>query len=458
MRSNLKKYLIVLLVLLSICAIPIIATATSVITDAQISAEAEKTDNGIKVKLKSDIEIKYIKMYRKTTSGTYILFYKSIEDNIKEKEFYFSRNILPETVDIRIVVVDINDVESTGDLPTIEVPPMPSINPEETEKPSWSPSTLPTKPTPSTSVAPSTSASTAPTTSSAPTTSPSPSDDSGDEKITYNGKKYTVPKGDKVYFFDVADYNKSAGKVQGSDCMLVCSNGKYGLIDATLSSKADRVVKHLKELGVDELEFIIVSHNHGDHVGGYSKIAKKIKIKKMYVKKNYSVARDAKKMGTEIIYGGKVGSFEFENFKFKFYCTKDVGKSGRNENINCLTALCTHKPSGKKIYFAGDIQNQKSADLYPEVKAAKAVGKVNVYKVAHHCYNAENNDQRAINALKPNSAVATNRKGRGGTETSAKRIQAYTGSKKFYWAGNGTVLLNLKSTGDISFKQFPEEK
>ena len=447
MRNNIRIIILSSIVLLILMLLPLFARAIEATSSsAEVTVEPKVTQAGVSLDIKSNIELKSIRIYRKISNGNYVLFYKTNGESTKEKTVFFSRNLLPDTVQLKIVVIDKDGNQISGDIEPIEIPSLPSMNPEETAKPTTSQIVIPTKPTPSP----------APSSNPSPSPSAAPSDDK--EEIKYNGKKYKVPKGDKVYFLDVQD--KNGNKYQGSDCMLICSEGKYGIIDATLSSKASRVVKHLKELGVTELEFIIVSHNHGDHMGGYSKIAKEIPIKTMYVKrtdKGYGdMVKTAKKHGTTVISGKSLKPFDMGNIHFDFYSTKDYRYSGDfNENVNCLGAVATVK--GKKIYFAGDMQNDKNRKIYPERDTAKKIGKVNIYKCAHHCYSAQNNSTEAINALKPLSAVATNHKNRSGTETAYNKIKAYT-KKDFYWAGNGTVLLNINSSGEISYKQFPEEK
>ena len=121
-----------------------------------------------------------------------------------------------------------------------------------------------------------------------------------------------------------------------------------------------------------------------------------------------------------------------------------------------MTAVFIQKDTNKKIYFAGDIQNAKKKKLYPEINTAIEIGKVDVYKAAHHGYNYENNDPKSLKALKPTFSVLTNCKGRGGTKETVKRLQDL--KSKVYWCGNGTVLLNINSSGGISTHQFKEEK
>ena len=468
MKKIENKKIITFFLVLVLLLIPIWVKAVDSGGDRVVSVDQKTTQNGISVEIKSLVEMKYLRIYRIIDDGRFILFYKSNGENAKERTVYFSRNLLPDKVRLKVVVVDKDGKQYEGDLEEIEIPVMPSINPSETAKPSWSESPIPTKPTPSTSAQPSSSGEQPePPTSAAnpssepkPQPSPSPATPSDKETITYNGKKYTVPAGDKVYFLDVQDKNGS--KYQGSDCILICSQGKYGLIDATLESKASRVIKHLKELGVTELEFIFATHSHSDHVGGYKKIIDKIPTKKVYVKgsdKNYKerIITPSKNKGIQVVTGANLTAFTLGNFKFKIYSTKIYKVS--NDNVNTLTCVATVQ--GKKIYFAGDIQNDKSKKQYPERETAQAIKKVDVYKVGHHCYggsNAVNNSQKAIDALKPSYAVVTNHKNRSGTESASKIIKKYTKDKNFYWAGNGTVLLNIDSSGNLKYKQFSEEK
>lgn len=56
------------------------------------------------------------------------------------------------------------------------------------------------------------------------------------------------------------------------DCTLVESNGKYALIDAGEYSEGEKVVAYLASQGVKELDYIIATHPHSDHVGGLSEV------------------------------------------------------------------------------------------------------------------------------------------------------------------------------------------
>ena len=62
----------------------------------------------------------------------------------------------------------------------------------------------------------------------------------------------------EVHFLDVGQ----------ADCILVANGGEYLLIDGGNREDSRLVVSYLQELGVQELEGVVCTHPHEDHVGG----------------------------------------------------------------------------------------------------------------------------------------------------------------------------------------------
>lgn len=56
------------------------------------------------------------------------------------------------------------------------------------------------------------------------------------------------------------------------DCTLIESKGHYALIDAGEYKERDKVISYLSLLDVKELDFIIATHPHSDHIGGLSDV------------------------------------------------------------------------------------------------------------------------------------------------------------------------------------------
>lgn len=66
------------------------------------------------------------------------------------------------------------------------------------------------------------------------------------------------------------------------DGALIELNGKYMMIDSGPPQASSMVLEFLKSKGVTELEYVIASHPHPDHVGGFAEIVKEIKVKKLF--------------------------------------------------------------------------------------------------------------------------------------------------------------------------------
>ena len=61
-----------------------------------------------------------------------------------------------------------------------------------------------------------------------------------------------------VHFIDVGQ----------ADCMLLECNGIYAVIDGGYDTTGSVTVEYLQQQGVEEIELVIATHPHGDHIGG----------------------------------------------------------------------------------------------------------------------------------------------------------------------------------------------
>ena len=60
--------------------------------------------------------------------------------------------------------------------------------------------------------------------------------------------------------------------VQHADCILLACGGEYALVDGGYPDSGDRIVEYLQEQGVKELELMVGTHPHGDHIGGLPQV------------------------------------------------------------------------------------------------------------------------------------------------------------------------------------------
>lgn len=239
---------------------------------------------------------------------------------------------------------------------------------------------------------------------------------------------------DAIYFLNTGS----------ADAILIKSDGKYALIDAAEDSDNPRgfpdlefegteeyVVNAVKKLAGDKngkatLEFVLGTHSHSDHIGGFDTLIldEDITVKKAFLKKydeskitDYEIEKwdnkevyeqmlDAcKKRGVPVIHNISEEPFVFGNFTLKFcnaYYKELDEKTGENENA---VGLLVEK-DGYRAFLAADINNH----VGDEDRLAEEIGKINLLKVGHHGYDGSTT-KGFCEALQPEIAVVTNRKG-----------------------------------------------
>lgn len=231
----------------------------------------------------------------------------------------------------------------------------------------------------------------------------------------------------------------------GGDAMILECNGHYGMIDTGTPTAYTKISKKLDELGVSKLDFMIITHNHIDHIGSALEIANNYKVANLYIKK-YSgndivtdeeatettlanrMARYQKVIDAVSNSGGNVkyissttpknNKLTLDAFNIQLFNLGDhlINCSGKTtENINSVTELLQITIGSKTIntYLEADLTNSvckhSSGKNFKEVVYNQVLDvspNIDVYKVGHHAYfNGTNSNE--INALKPKIAFAT---------------------------------------------------
>ena len=239
---------------------------------------------------------------------------------------------------------------------------------------------------------------------------------------------------DKIHFLDTGS----------SDAILLESDGKFALVDAgedtdnprgfadlNLPGYEDKVVEYLKRVatGADgkvTLEFVVGTHAHSDHLGGFDTVISDpdIVVKEAYLKE-YDATRistdevedwdntevyeqmlaacDAR--GVRVISDLANREIRLGNFNITIYngAVADYGERV-GENDNSLALLIT---DGRyKALLMGDVNFNHGV----EKAIGRAVGKVDLIKVGHHG-NLWSTGTPFLSATKPDIAIFTNVEG-----------------------------------------------
>lgn len=245
----------------------------------------------------------------------------------------------------------------------------------------------------------------------------------------YDGSK----GGDRIHFLNVGN----------SDAILLESGGKFALIDAgedndnprgldnlNMQGYEDYVVDYLNKFCADEngqiyLEFIIGTHAHSDHLGGFDTVLTQdnVHLERAYLKRYYEDRIKDKEVetwdnkevynqtvdavnaqGAELIQDLKDVSFTFGNFRITLFNGEDPIEGEKvGENENSLAVLV--EKDGYKVLLSGDLNNFDG----DEKRLAPEIGKVNVLKLGHHGYLGSST-YSYIRTLDPDMAIQTNNK------------------------------------------------
>lgn len=205
-----------------------------------------------------------------------------------------------------------------------------------------------------------------------------------------------------------------------SDCIILESYGKIAMIDSAedtdfpkdkphlnLKGYEDIVVKYLLDNFSDEngnvnIEFVLGTHCHSDHIGGFDTVINhpNIFVETAYLKpyneqnicrfervrwdntEVYNQMLDAiKKNNVELVEEFDEMKITLGDFNIEFFNGKNRERKIKfGENVNSVGTLVTIGKS--RAFLAGDI-NYKAGD---EKRIADKIGNVDLLKVGHHGY------------------------------------------------------------------------
>lgn len=246
-----------------------------------------------------------------------------------------------------------------------------------------------------------------------------------------------------VHFVDVG---------QG-DCTLIVSDGKAVLIDAGEVEYGDDVVKYLKAQNVKKLDYVIVSHQHTDHMGGMSAVIENFEIGELIMPPipdelfptNSTYDRylsTLEKYGTNVSEAVNKSTLTVGSVKLTMY-VQDPNAGYDDLNNFSIAVKATH--GDNSFIFAGD------AEFDEEDMLAKSGYDLSakVMKVNHHGSGGSSGNN-FLGAVKPKYAVisvgANNDYGHP-KQAAISRIEKYCGENIFRTDECGSIVFESDGNG-----------
>ena len=244
---------------------------------------------------------------------------------------------------------------------------------------------------------------------------------------------FTLENGDdRIHFLNTAN----------SDCILLESNGRFAMIDSgegdhnprrktEYTGYTERVLTYLKTVAADEsgqvnLEFILGTHYHYDHVGSFEEIIKdeKINIGTAYFKEYdpemgkdmeaydwglldcYNRIIEALKERNITLVQNIPQNLTFGDFDLEFFNTVNYEDlKGRGDNSESVGTKVTK--GGKSAFLAADITGPSGL----EKKLGDKIGHIDLLKVGHHGYYGSSS-MSFLDKLTPELAIIPNMQGK----------------------------------------------
>ncbi len=293
------------------------------------------------------------------------------------------------------------------------------------------------------------------------------------EQLDVKSAKGLSGDGDYIHFLSTAS----------SDAILIESDGKFALVDAgedtdnprgfvglELKGFEDEVVAYLKKNAADEngkvkLNFVLGTHSHSDHIGGFDTVISDpdIEVGRAYLKeydsskiKEHEVENwDNQEVYDQMVNALKAKSvpiisqpestpFTLGSFTITLFNTVDEASDEKlGENDQSFGVLI--EKNGTRVFLSGDIDNLTG----DEDRLAPEIGDIDLLKVGHHGYYYSTTSNW-IKTLSPEYCVVTNKKN-GADVRILWRIERIANSTILTTGNENGIIADVGDNGQIQF-------
>lgn len=191
------------------------------------------------------------------------------------------------------------------------------------------------------------------------------------------------------------------------DSIYIKSGDTDMLIDCGESGDCEKVISYLDGMGITDIDYVVGTHPHSDHMGGMSKIVENFNIGEMIIPhidesdtpttkyfEKFLNACSVKNLSlTEAEIGRKISLGDAE-LEIIAPCSEDYS----NVNNYSVTFIMNH--GDNSFIFSGDAEKLAENEMIESGKLQD----IDVYKVGHHGSDTSSSED-FLNVIKPDYAV-----------------------------------------------------
>ncbi len=214
------------------------------------------------------------------------------------------------------------------------------------------------------------------------------------DDIIYKNKNEITNQYNKILFMPVNDSIQSS--VAAGDCsVIITTKGKVVMIDTGASHSYDLIKEELLKNGVRKIDYMIITHFHGDHTGNINSLANDFDLSSTvyYIQKHTDVPTDITS-GSEqsvldvaqnniVLRPNTNDTLIVDDIKITFMnCNQsDIDYyDSQNTTVNNYSICCYVEYGNNTFLFTGDIFGLATENLYNQ----GLLKKVDVVKGEHH--------------------------------------------------------------------------
>ena len=217
--------------------------------------------------------------------------------------------------------------------------------------------------------------------------------------------------------------------------ILIDTGGVKNYIDNTINERVgENIVSYLNSLGINKIDYLILSHGDFDHIGNFYIIQNKINIKNVVF--NCGEFNDLEKDIIKNInsYCSCIDSINLNGYVFSFLNTKKFN----NENDN--SSVIYTEFAGYKFMFMGDAGVEKEKDILDKYN----ISNVDVLKIGHHG-SKTSSSKEFIDKINPNYSIISVGKNNRYGHPNKEVLNNLSNSKIYRTDQDGSIMFKIKN-------------